>query len=306
MSTKFQFISKLFATTQYEVVDSSFKIIQDDDAIRKMLDGSICPAFKEKKKHQQHEFVHRLDTGEGVFYLKRAVGEPRRRVIRHTLKGRRPRSNCGWQFSSIEALRANGFAVMAPIAWAEERWFGYWPRRGMLLVDTVEGDELIDIVEDTTPSLRRSHALRSFGHYLGRLHGAGFYHEVRVQDFILVPDEKEAGEDSYELTMIDADFNGRPPKSEPYSFEKSVISLADAAYLYLRVGNQINRSESRQVLLGYSAGLRAAGQSFEYGTVKRVVELTDKNLLNHRKTPHLFKLFPEAIGSLAEEFARKA
>ena len=154
---------------------------QEEQVIQRMVDGTINDPFKQNGS----QFVHRLESGHGTLFLKRTEHEPARHVLRHLLRGRKAYTNCGWTNQAIVTLKGLGFDVMEPVAWAEQRWFGLWPRRGFLLVTDVGGQEMSKVLNDPELSPLRTRAFRTFGALLGRLHGNGIYYTVRPHDVFI-------------------------------------------------------------------------------------------------------------------------
>ena len=286
--------------TNYEVLSSG--LLEEDDSegsvIQRMLDGSITKHFKDKK----NQYVYRIETPKWLYYLKRTDHQSFRSILRHLLRGRRAHMDCVWEYFAIRALYDHGFRVMEPLAWGEECWLGIWPHRGFLLVKEVVGEELVEICSRPETSELRREAICSYGMYLGRLHGSGFFHPARVHDFILEKRSYDEG-NALELTMIDVDFKGLLPKPFPFDSDRSLEALAESCYLFLRVGHRASQVEARQFIRGYRAGLSSCGQSFPPGALNALVEAIDCRLAEHQLNPKLQAILPESPASLVDAFS---
>jgi hypothetical protein len=247
-----------------------------------MLDGSIGEPFKRKK----HQSVYRIATADGTAYLKRTSYQPSRSILRHLLRGRTAHTESGWEYFAIRALQAHGFRVMDPILFAEQKWFGLWPRRGFLLVRSVTGRELADILTAQDSSLR-CEAFGAVASFLARLHGTGFFHAVRFHDFLY----EVTIEGRLQLTMIDVDFKGMLPDARSFELTEALEALAQSCYLFLR-NNRFTAGEARRFLREYRAGLRNCGQDFRARDLRFLIDGVRTRLKQHARDPNLKEMYP--------------
>jgi tRNA A-37 threonylcarbamoyl transferase component Bud32 len=284
-------VSSWLSVVYIEEISPSFTQGNNADChhCQRMLDGSIAKPFKDKR----HNYVYQLDTPNGTHYLKRTDYQSPRSILRHLLRMRRAHVDCVWEYLAIRALQDHGFSVMVPVAWGEEFWLWFWPRRGFLLVKQVAGDELVDIFSGQIDSALRRDACRAYGHYLGRLHGNGFFHPARVHDFIF-KQCKNHDNNPLELTMIDVDLKGLLPTPYPFDHGRSIKALAESCYLFLRVGHRVSRDEAHRFMRGYQTGLSSCGEHLKSGTLTVLTAEINRLLDEHQKNPGLIKILPES------------
>lgn len=289
------FLMNIFPTwlwrTEIEVFNSCPPSVAS--ATRRMLDGTIDTPFKCKA----NQFVYRLDTPAGIYYLKRTSHQSPRSILRNLLRGRLAHTASGWEYLAIRALEEHDLSVMKPVAWGEERLLGIWPRRGFLLVEEVAGRDVGDILLGGANAELRCEAFGALGHYLGRLHGNGLFHPARPHDFFMV-----RGDDSgaMQLTMIDIDFRGLSPIPRPFEQTASIDALSQSCYLFYRVGHRAVQVEARRFLVGYRAGLRDCGQYLKPGFLRELVATIDRRLAEHIADPVKMEKFPDVASSVLE------
>ena len=282
--------------THIEVAASCPLLTDDGDRYHSMLDGSIAKPFKKKK----YQFVYRIDTPTGCFYLKRTAYQSPRSILRHLLRGRRAHTDSGWEYLAVLALQSRGFRVMQPCGFGEQQWLRLWPRRGFLLVREVLGKDLGELLLAGDAALR-SEAFSALGHYMGRLHGSGFFHAARVHDFIY----DRAGDDKgckLRLTMIDLDFKGILPVPCPFDASMAIEALAESCYVFLRVGYRANKAETHRFFRGYKFGLRSFGQKLPPKHLNALAGAVTRRLRKLAQDPDWLAVFPEAPNSLEDAF----
>lgn len=271
----------------------------DGNSFQSMLDGSIKKPFKQKR----NQFVYCIDTPTGTFYLKRTVYQTPRSILRHLLRRHRAHTDSGWEYLAVRALQAHGFRVMQTVAFGEQHWLGLWPRRGFLLVREVLGEELAVLLSTKGDATLRCEAFSALGHYIGRLHGSGFFHVARVHDFICdrTSDDQDCG---LRLTMIDVDFKGLLSVPRLFDAGESIEALAESCYLFLRVSRRANTTELSLFFRGYKSGLRNCGQKLPPRSLNALAAAVTRRLKEHAQDSDRQAMFPETPASLADAFLK--
>lgn len=193
-----------------------------------------------------------VNGGSQQLFLKRIGREPLQIVLRMLLFGRKPRCGPLREKLMIDALTAAGLPVMRALAWGEERRFGL-PVRGFLLVGGVEGADVGHLFTDLSPADRRLLA-ESFGGFVARLHGAGFFQPVRLKDVFCV-----VRPDGYAFTLIDRETS--KPWPVGFSRRRSLCSLARAYRRTIRDGYSLSRRDVQGFIRGFLNGLPPASFS---------------------------------------------
>ena len=187
--------------------------------------------------------------GSQQLFLKRIGREPLGVLLRMLLFGRIPRCGPLREKMMIDALTAANLPVMGALAWGEERRFGL-PVRGFLLVEGVQGTDLGHLFATLAPTDRRGLA-ESFGAFVARLHGAGFFQPVRLKDVFCV-----SRPDGYGFTLIDRETS--KPWPVRFSQRRSVNALARAYRRTIRDGYPLTRGDVQAFIHGFMESLPVA------------------------------------------------
>jgi hypothetical protein len=190
---------------------------------------------------------------QSVFYLKRTLHEPLGKALQQIRHGLRPHVTCFREVLPMQLLHDHAFAVARVAAWGEWDVFGL-PRQGFLLTDEVLGDGLHHALAAATPKARAM-MLAAAGHYVGRLHRAGFYHNLRLRDFVC-QHVCSGGMERYGLVLIDRDLKSASPYPQPCSREQCLGALARIAYLMIRTNYPTRKKDTVRFMRSY---LRAIG-----------------------------------------------
>jgi hypothetical protein len=182
--------------------------------------------------------------GPKVFYLKRACREPILPLLKSLFFGRLPHSGPVREKNLLLALRQAGFATMTPVAWGEERRWGL-PTSGFLLVREVRGPDGATLFSNSTAPERHA-LLERIGGLVGRLHGRGFFHPVRLKDLIQETSTRQ-------LVLIDRETS--KPWATRFSQSRALTALARAARRTLRDGHRFSPADIRTFLRGYAGGV---------------------------------------------------
>jgi len=261
--------------------------------IRALFDGALAEPFSK----EPGRFVHYIKTSQGNYYLKRSTWQSPRSVLRHLLRGRSTHTDAVWEGVAVQTLGERGFHVMQPVAWGEEMLLGIWPLRGFLLIKEVIGRELTNLFAEEQDSNVRGIAFEAMGRFIGKLHGAGFFHSPRIRDYIVVPSfDKDSNQLS--LTMIDVDFKGLSLLPQSFETRKAIGALVVSCHIYLRTGHSLSRFEARNFIRGYRNGLRNFGQSLAAGYLKELVKGIDVELAKIQQDSKLRKEYPRAYRSV--------
>jgi hypothetical protein len=261
------------------------------------MSGAIGTPFKLKRNSS----VYIVATAKGSCYLKRSEHQGPRSILRHLLRGRRAHTDCGWEYRSMLALRSLDYRVAEPLAFGEESWLKFWPTRGFLLVRRVAGMELHELWKSTDSPRARVAVMHSVGAYMGKLHGGGFRHAPRIHDFLYMI---EPGGTGMQLTMIDVDLKGLPPTPQLCSLTDLTTALAQACFLFLRVGYRTNGPESRRFLRSYKSALVESGIDLPRNWTRLVCAELDRKLRYLHESAQRRKLFPLAPRSLKDASGR--
>jgi hypothetical protein len=266
-------------------------------ALTDLMSGAIGTPFKLKRNSS----VYAVATAQGTCYLKRSEHQGPRSILRHLLRGNRAHTDCGWEYQSILTLRSLEYRVAEPLAFGEEAWLKLWPTRGFLLVRKVVGLELHELWTSTDSPRTRVAVMHSLGAYIGKLHGGGFRHSPRLHDFLyrIEPDCP-----SMELTMIDVDLKGLPPTPQLCSLTDRTMALAQACFLFFRVGYRTNGPEGRQFLRSYRSALAESGFKSPRGWMRPVCAELDRKLRHLHASSAQRALFPLAPSSLRDASGR--
>jgi len=187
------------------------------------------------------------DGGPEVFYLKRLGPEPVLLLARALLSGQVPHCGPLRELAIIQLLQQKGFAVMTPVAWGEQRRFGF-PVCGFLVVREVCGEDVAQLYAASQAHDRLA-LLEEVGQLTGRLHAAGFYQAVRLKDLI-----RDCN--SGQLVLIDRETS--KPRLSRFSKNQAVATLARASRRTLRDGHRFGAATLRHFLLGYCKGVAGA------------------------------------------------
>ncbi|MDX9710849.1 MAG: lipopolysaccharide kinase InaA family protein [Trichloromonas sp.] len=191
--------------------------------------------------------------GSQQLFLRRIGREPLGVLLRMLLFGRIPRCGPLREKMMIDALTAASLPVMGALAWGEERRFGL-PVRGFLLVEGVQGTDLGHLFATLAPTDRRRELSESFGAFVARLHGAGFFQPVRLKDVFCV-----SRPDGYGFTLIDRETS--KPWPVRFSRRRSVNALARAYRRTIRDGHPLSRRDIQAFIRGFLNGLPPASFS---------------------------------------------
>lgn len=146
------------------------------------------------EKTQKREIL-RIEGQGSAAYLKRRKICPIGTSLEMCLQGQWPRSVPFTEYLHIRALEQRRFPVMQAMAVGEQRCCGF-PRRGFILVEEVKGESLDRLLWADQSADQREELLQAYGRLMGRLHQAGFYCPLRLQDIIVM-------EGKPRLVMID-------------------------------------------------------------------------------------------------------
>lgn len=192
--------------------------------------------------------VRRVKLDREEFFVKRRSGESAWRLLGMLMFGRRPMSGPIRELHLVNSLADAGFAVMEPVAWGESRVVGI-PKEGFLVVRRIPGRSFAEIYDEGSERERRV-MMERLGELLGRLHGKGFFHHLRLKDLIETPDGC--------LTIIDRE-SGRP-WARRFSIRNAMTSLARTARRTLRDGHSVGAGAVAAFLSGYRNGIRPRWQ----------------------------------------------
>jgi tRNA A-37 threonylcarbamoyl transferase component Bud32 len=146
------------------------------------LDSNEGEVVSKDRRYEVRRISVDTESGRQVFYLKRSGQELLLRRLRMLLHGQWPRTGTLRELQILQKLQSAGFATMEPVAWGEERRFGF-PLRGFLMAREVPGQEAMEVYQ-TASGADKCRLMESVGELVGRLHSKGFFHPVRLKDLI--------------------------------------------------------------------------------------------------------------------------
>lgn len=187
--------------------------------------------------------VQRLVLKDGSrFYLKREVAVRLAPSLAMLRRGHCPYSAPLRELRLLQLLRLAGFLTMEPVAWGEQRRFGF-PMRGFLVVREVRGEEAA-VFFDQADGMEKRQLMKAIGRLVGRLHARGFFHPVRLKDLIYTVDG---------LVLIDRE-TSKPWRSLFFP-QQCRDSLARAIRRIFRDGHRIGAGSACAFFQGYRRGV---------------------------------------------------
>ena len=189
------------------------------------------------------EKVERVELENGqVFFLKRTGGPPVLKQMAEMLFGYRPHSIVFRELQMLKKLQRAGFQTMEPVAWGEQRRFGF-PICGILVVREVQGEEFAQLY-DAVDGMRKKELMKEAGQLIGRLHAHGFFQPVRLKDIIY----SEKG-----MVLIDRETS--KPRPSLFLKKKCLSNIARAARRTMRDGHRFGGGSAAAFLQGYEEGV---------------------------------------------------
>ncbi len=220
----------IIETTEFHL-DESYKVSLKDhgiDSFESLMDTKSGTLVSFSNETQ----IIRLtlsDKQNSTFFIKRSLSAAFNRSIAMCFRFAKPHTRSIKEFQLITHLKANGFPVMIPVAWGEQRLFGL-PIRGVLVVKEIKGIELEDAFLNGNHHERCTLA-KQLGEFLGRLNNAGFFHIIRLKDIIIAASNDEYW-DAKSLVLIDREVTKPWPRK--FSPEKCCYCLARCYAKFIR------------------------------------------------------------------------
>lgn len=238
------------------------KLLHIDESIRLALANLGIEKFQDFVDYSGGKLVSRPSKRHVRTILLDVAGERKKyflkqdgfQLLRETLKAWRrfqwPCSHTVRELLILQLFRDHEIPVMNPVAWGEQRIFG-WSIGGFILVEEVVGKEFVEVYRAASLP-RRRRLMWVHGELMGTLHEKGIESKVHPRDLICISENYESFRNC--LVVIDRE------RGSTHSVRLSVKDRGEMlAEIWVKGAFTIGRGASSE-LLAFLAGYFTASR----------------------------------------------
>jgi hypothetical protein len=189
----------MFKRTEFKIGKRFEEVLRSAslDCFDRLMSKDLGVVIHAKYGQEVRKIEMKTGNGRKLFYLKRCMRRASEALPAPWWCATLP---CERELTMIRALQAHDIPVMRPAAWGRRTVLGL-RREGFLLVEAVNGQEMINLFRDADQSLRLR-LVQAMGTLLGRLNSLGFFQRIRLRDLICT-DTPNSHQAPVRLVLID-------------------------------------------------------------------------------------------------------